>query len=91
MSNKKTKPIIEDLDVQAELEETSEEILEEVVNVALETLAPTFGTHIAADGDTYAALGKKFVKSGETPFQAANRISALNNGVVLKAGTVVNV
>lgn len=76
---------IDDIDLPAEVEETVEEIIEAAV---VQTVAKA-GTYIAVDGDTYAALGKKFVKSGETPFQAAQRISAANGGRSLAAGTVV--
>lgn len=45
--------------------------------------------YVVAEGETYAMLGKKFVKSGETPFEAANRIMAANGGKALIAGEVV--
>jgi hypothetical protein len=45
--------------------------------------------YVVSDGDTYAMLGKKFVKSGETPFEAANRIMTANGGKALVAGEVV--
>jgi len=45
--------------------------------------------YVVAEGDTYALLGKKFVKSGETPFEAANRIMTANGGKSLVAGEVV--
>lgn len=51
--------------------------------------AATKKDYVVVDGDTYAALGKKFVKSGETPFQAANRIMAANGGKSLVPGEVV--
>lgn len=95
MSNKKSKPILDGLDVQVELEEAiqSEELSEDVVeaiieDAVVETIVKA-GTYVAVEGDTYASLGKRFVKSGETPFQAANRISGLNGGKALKAGIVV--
>lgn len=96
-NNKKSKPEILDEvllgDLPAEVEETVEtpqEIADEIIEAAvIETFAKA-GTYIVLEGDTYAALGKKFVKSGETPFQAAQRISGLNGGKTLAAGTVVN-
>jgi len=72
-------------DLPTEAEETVEEIIEAAV---VQTVAKA-GTYIAVEGDTYAGLGKKFVKSGETPFQAAQRISAANGGRSLTTGTVV--
>lgn len=90
MSNKKSTPvveIVEDETLPAEVEEklTVDEIIEAAV---IETVVKS-GEYVVAEGDTYALLGKKFVKSGETPFQAAQRIMAANGGKNLIAGEVV--
>lgn len=90
MSNKKSIPvveIVEDETLPAEVEETitADEIIEAAV---IETVVKS-GEYIVQDGDTYALLGKKFVKSGEAPFDAAKRIMAANGGKNLIAGEVV--
>jgi hypothetical protein len=90
MSNKKTTPIveiIEDETLPAEVEET--ETADEIIEAAVVETIVKSGEYFVADGDTYAVLGKKFVKSGETPFQAANRIMTANGGKALVAGEVV--
>jgi hypothetical protein len=90
MSNKKITPvveIVEDETLPAEVEETvtADEIIEAAV---IETVVKS-GEYTVQDGDTYALLGKKFVKSGETPFEAAQRIMSANGGKNLIAGEVV--
>ena len=88
MSNKKSTPvveIVEDETLPAEEKLTADEIIEAAV---IETVVKS-GEYLVQDGDTYALLGKKFVKSGETPFQAAQRIMATNGGKALIAGEVV--
>lgn len=88
MSNKKSNPvveIVEDEILPAEEKITADEIIEAAV---VETILKS-GEYIVQDGDTYALLGKKFVKSGEAPFDAAKRIMAANGGKNLIAGEVV--
>jgi len=88
MSNKKSNPvveIVEDETLPAEEKITADEIIEAAV---VETILKS-GEYIVQDGDTYALLGKKFVKSGEAPFDAAKRIMAANGGKNLIAGEVV--
>lgn len=88
MSNKKSTPvveIIEDETLPAEEKLTADEIIEAAV---IETVVKS-GEYVVQEGDTYALLGKKFVKSGEAPFDAAKRIMAANGGKNLIAGEVV--
>jgi hypothetical protein len=90
MSNKKTTPIVEIIEdeiLPAEVEEI--ETAEEIIEAAVVEDVVKSGEYVVADGDTYAVLGKKFVKSGETPFEAANRIMTANGGKSLVAGEVV--
>lgn len=88
MSNKKSTPvveIVEDETLPAEEKLTADEIIEAAV---IETVVKS-GEYVVQEGDTYALLGKKFVKSGEAPFDAAKRIMAANGGKNLIAGEVV--
>lgn len=88
MSNKKSNPvveIVEDETLPAEEKLTADEIIEAAV---IETVVKS-GEYVVQEGDTYALLGKKFVKSGEAPFDAAKRIMAANGGKNLIAGEVV--
>lgn len=90
MSNKKTTPIVEIIEdeiLAAEVEEI--ETAEEIIEAAVVEDVVKAGEYVVADGDTYAVLGKKFVKSGETPFEAAQRISTLNGAKSLIEGSTI--
>lgn len=89
-NNKKANPIVEIIEdeiLPAEVEET--ETAEEIIEAAVVETVVKSGEYVVAEGDTYAVLGKKFVKSGETPFEAANRIMNANGGKSLVPGEVV--
>lgn len=46
-------------------------------------------TYTAKDGDTWAALGKKFAPKGVSGFEHAKHLMALNGGKPLAAGVEV--
>jgi len=48
-------------------------------------------THVVAEGDTYASLGKTYATYEETFFSAAQRIMQANNGRTLTVGSIVNI
>jgi hypothetical protein len=90
--NYKPKPTAEEIIDAAVAEDIVEEITELLVaEEIVSTPLVQASTYTVVDGDTYAALGKKFAKSGETSFAAAQRIHSANGGKTLITGTAVNI
>ncbi len=75
------------------LDELAPEPVQEAVPAPLAAPAGDCGDccHKLEDGETYASLGKRYAAPGQSGFEKALEIQALNGGKVLTPGACVKV